>query len=73
MSIFGKFVLTADDALTDSDILAPESPEQRENCVRNDLLVRLKGVCKDMPEEEFQDLVAAMTRQQLRSERRTEG
>jgi len=26
-------------------------------------------VCKDLPEEEFQDLITAMTREQLRSER----
>ncbi len=48
-----------------------ETPELREQSVRNDLLERLKGVCKDMPDEEFQDLVAAMTREQLRSERRS--
>jgi len=50
-------------------IPGPESPEQREICVRNDLLLRLRGVCKDLPEEEFQNLISAMTREQLRSER----
>ena len=52
---------------------SPESPEQRESCVRNDLLLRLRNVCKDLPEEEFQNLVSAMTREQLRSERLRNG
>jgi hypothetical protein len=50
-------------------LLTPENPEQREACVRKDLLLRLKNVCKDLPEDEFLELVAAMTREQLRSER----
>ena len=53
----------------DGEPLAPESPEQREECVRRDIGNRLKRVCSDLPEAEFQTLVAAMTREQLRSER----
>ncbi len=52
------------------DGYTPESPERREECVRDDLLRRLRNVCKDLPEEDFHDLVAAMTREQLRGERR---
>jgi hypothetical protein len=66
--IFGRAVFAgAEDPLLIP--VPPETPEQRETCVRNDLLLRLKKVCKDLPEQEFQDLVAAMTREQLRSER----
>jgi hypothetical protein len=67
LTIFGKLIHAADDESNPS----PESPEQREKCVRADLLVRLKPICKDMAEEAFQDLIAAMTREQLRSERIT--
>lgn len=49
--------------------LPPESPEQREACVKRDISNRLKSVCQDLPEEEFQKLVATMTSEQLRSER----
>jgi hypothetical protein len=69
VSIFADFVLPIDVKLINPDALSPESPEQRESCVRTDLVKRLRCVCKDLPEEEFQDLVSAMTREQLRSER----
>ncbi|MDQ6718455.1 MAG: hypothetical protein M3Z17_08940 [Gemmatimonadota bacterium] len=69
MAIFGKPILSQSESDLGADDNKLESPEQRENNVRNDLLKRLKSVCKDLPEEEFQDLVAAMTREQLRSER----
>lgn len=59
----------AEDSSTALPHHAPESPDQREKCVRDDLLRRLRDVCKNLPEEEFQDLIAAMTREQLRSER----
>jgi len=55
------------------DVANPESPEQRESCVRNDLLLRLRKICQDLPDAEFQDLVSAMTREQLRSERLRNG
>ncbi len=67
MTLFGRLVRAQDDPLFDAT--RTESPEQREDSVRNDLLTRLKKVCKDLPEADFQDLVAAMTREQLRSER----
>ena len=69
VSLFSKFVPSGGEIQSDSDPLGPESPEQRESCVRNDLLLRLRNVCKDLPEEEFQKLILAMTREQLRSER----
>ena len=68
VAIFGKPILSQ----TETDLHSedtPETPGQRETLVRNDLMNRLKKVCQDLPEEEFQDLVAAMTREQLRSER----
>lgn len=68
MALFGR-IIRAEDGSGQGSPKSPESPEQREICVRDDLLRRLKGVCKDMPEQEFRDLVAAMTREQLRSER----
>lgn len=69
MSVFADFLMPIDVNLVDPEALPPESPEQRESCVRSDLLNRLRGICKDLPEDEFQDLVSAMTREQLRSER----
>jgi len=57
------------DHLDGESVGSPEDAENRENCVRNDLLKRLRGVCKDLPAEEFQELVSEMTRVQLRSER----
>ena len=71
MSIFGKAILAVNDNAADRSPKPPDTPEQREECVRNDLLKRLRPVCKDLPEQDFQDLVAAMTREQLRSERLT--
>jgi hypothetical protein len=70
LSIFSEFVMPVDVKLGGAEAIPPESPEQRESCVRTDLLKRLRCVCKDLPEQEFQDLVTAMTREQLRSERR---
>jgi hypothetical protein len=68
VSIFGKPIYAADgEELPDQT--NPLAAEHREKCVREDLLKRLKNVCKNLPEEEFQDLVSAMTREQLRSER----
>jgi hypothetical protein len=69
MSIFADFVVPFAVKLANPGAFPPESPEQRESCIRNDLRNRLRGVCKDLPEEEFQELVTAMTREQLRSER----
>ena len=69
MAIFGKPIHSQNDPDPDEGPRAPESPGRREKLVRDDLMNRLKNVCRDLPEEEFQDLVAAMTREQLRSER----
>lgn len=62
-SIFGV------DAHSISPDISPENPDRREILVRKDLMTRLKGVCSDLSEEDFAELVAAMTREQLRSER----
>jgi hypothetical protein len=66
MAIFGKAILAMDNPPQPE---LPESADQREKLVSNDIRQRLQTVCKDLPEEEFQDLVARMTREQLRSER----
>ena len=42
--------------------------ESREDCVRKDLTLRLKGVCEHMSKLEFDVLVGDMTREQLRGE-----
>lgn len=47
----------------------PQSPDARVEAVKTDLTLRLRNVCKDLSEEDFADLVAVMTREQLRSER----
>ena len=69
MTIFGKFD-PADDSAKPTRTKGSPTPDQREICVREDLLKRLKGVCEHMPEQEFQDLIEGMTQEQLRSERR---
>ena len=68
MALFGRPIL-AEDASSGAHPVS-ETPEEREHSVRDDLLRRLRTVCEHLPEEEFQELVAAMTREQLRSERR---
>lgn len=48
--------------------LHAERNAAREIIVRNDISKRLKGVCKDLPEAEFQKLIGEMVRRQLKSE-----
>jgi len=45
-----------------------KSQESREDCVRNDLMRRLKRVCENLSSAEFEVLVLKMTREQLRGE-----
>jgi hypothetical protein len=66
MALFGKPILAMDNP---PQPRLPESADQREKLVGDDIRKRLQHVCKDLPEEDFQDLVARMTREQLRSER----
>ena len=61
--------IRADGADKDGTPNSPTSPEQREDCIRKDIRTRIKGVCKDLSEAEFEGLVTDMTREQLRSER----
>ena len=42
--------------------------ESREQFIKKDLTVRLKGACKHLTKLEFEGLVADMTREQLRAE-----
>lgn len=39
--------------------------------IRDDIAARLRRICSDLPETEFQELVDEMAERQLRSERRT--
>jgi hypothetical protein len=48
--------------------LSLESQESREDCVRKDLMHRLKPVCDKLSSAEFEALVLKMTREQLRGE-----
>jgi len=48
--------------------LSLKSQESREDCVRKDLMHRLKPVCDNMSSAEFEALVSKMTREQLRGE-----
>jgi hypothetical protein len=42
--------------------------ESREDCVRKDLMLRLKHVCENLSNAEFEALILKMTREQLRGE-----
>ena len=42
--------------------------ESREDCVRKDLMERLKRVCDNLSSADFEALVLKMTREQLRGE-----
>jgi hypothetical protein len=48
--------------------LSLKAQENREDCVRNDLMQRLKRVCENLSSAEFEALVLKMTREQLRGE-----
>lgn len=45
-----------------------KSQESREDCVRKDLMLRLKRVCENLSSADFEALVLKMTREQLRGE-----
>lgn len=47
----------------------PGTSETREEYVATDLRRRLKGVCEQLSNEDFEILVRQMTREQLRGER----
>lgn len=48
--------------------LHPDSPESREDYIRQSLTLRLKSACAHLSPEDFEALVLKMTREQLRSE-----
>jgi hypothetical protein len=56
------------DTIFSSLALSIRSQQSREDCVRNDLLQRLKPVCDNMSSAEFEALVSKMTQEQLRGE-----
>jgi hypothetical protein len=42
--------------------------ESREDCIKKDLTLRLKGACEHLSKRDFEVLVSDMTREQLRGE-----
>ncbi len=50
-----------------------KSQESREDCVRKDLMERLKRTCENLSSADFEALVLKMTREQLRGERAVHG
>ena len=48
--------------------LACTGRESREDCIKKDLTLRLKGACEHLSKPDFEVLVSDMTREQLRSE-----
>lgn len=53
-----------------SDSSPDEIHSLREKAVREELARRLRGVCSNFSEEEFQELVAKMADRQVKRERR---
>ena len=60
--------VTSGETIFSSLALNLKSQESREDCVRNDLMLRLKRVCENLSSAEFEVLVLKMTREQLRGE-----
>jgi hypothetical protein len=54
-------------------VFGPPAPddkaESHEDAISRSLRERLKGVCAKLPREEFEILIATMTREQLRGEK----
>ena len=48
--------------------LAGTGRESREDCIKKDLTLRLKGACEHLSKLDFEVLVSDMTREQLRGE-----
>lgn len=53
-----------------SDSTLDEIHSLREKAVREDIARRLKGVCSNLPDDEFQKLVTVMADRQVKRERR---
>ena len=49
--------------------LPPDENESHEDSISRSLRVRLKGVCAKLSPEDFEALIATMTREQLRGEK----
>ena len=72
--LFLKKPLRADgEAIFSSLAINNKTLETREDCVRKDLVRRLKCVCEHLSSAEFEALVLKMTREQLRGEGVTHG
>lgn len=65
----GRALLESDDHVFSESGLA-EIHSLREKVVREDIARRLKRICSNFPEDEFQALVAVMADRQVRRERR---
>jgi hypothetical protein len=56
------------DSLLSARAPGSANSETREDAVRKDLTLRLKGICNKLSKKEFEVLVGDMTREQLRGE-----
>ena len=72
--LFPKKPIRADgEAIFSSLAINNKTLETREDCVRKDLVRRLKCVCEHLSSAEFEALVLKMAREQLRGEGVTHG
>ena len=72
--LFPKKAMRAEgEAIFSSLAINNKTLETREDCVRKDLMRRLKCVCEHLSSAEFEALVLKMTREQLRGESVTHG
>jgi hypothetical protein len=65
----GRSVLESDEYVYSESSIA-EIHSLRENAVRDDIARRLKGVCSNLSDDEFDKLVRLMAVRQIRCERR---
>ena len=68
-----KPVRAGGEAIFSSLAINNKTLETREDCVRKDLMRRLKCVCEHLSSAELEALVLKMTREQLRGEGVTHG
>lgn len=68
MSVPEKWVRADGKSVFHSLNLNCESRENREDCVRKDLTLRLKHICEHLSSIDFEALISKMTHEQLRGE-----
>jgi hypothetical protein len=63
-----KWIRVAGKNVFYSPDIGPENPDSREDCIRKDLMLRLKHACEHLSRVDFEALVSKMTHEQLRGE-----